>query len=334
VYGDGDIPTIPADFSVSLLAPDLTVYAGPSLAAAGADWTVFWRGDSVAVFDATSVTESTDFVGNTSLVSLRDGSARQVIANGLSPGWFAIAADGSPIGAHWWEGGGGGDFYRYDSAFAATQVSPDVYLLDASLSPDGERLVYLGAGPVDMLHTTVWVSDLGDSTEPAAIDTLREAPSSYSIVGWLDPDTLLLHRREGGPLVAAGYFSYNITTREIADFALPFVAAGWVRFDWASQTFSDSVSADNQTPVGAAHFYEADGQPIASVPCEGSIDWRGPVMSARRALVACTMFGGPRDGIVGTTLSVVDLDTRVVTEIVRAGRDSFVRSIYPYLPAP
>ena len=336
VYGEGDLPTTPADFAVSLLAPDLTTYAGPSLVAAGADWTVFWRGDSVAVFDATSVSESTDYVGNTSLVSLRDGSTRQIIANSLSPGWFAIAADGNPIGAHWWEGGGGGVFYRYDTDFAATQVSPDVYVTDASLSPDGERLVYLGAGPLDMTHTTVWVSDLGDSTstETAAIDTLREPPDSYSIVGWLDPDTLVLYRREGGPLVAEAYFSYNITTRTIADFALPFVAAGWVRFDWASQTYSDSVSTDNQTPMGAAHFYEVDGRPIASVPCEGSIHWRGPVMSARRSLVACTMYGGPRDGIAGTTLSVVDLDTRVVTEILRSSGDSFVGGIYPYRSAP
>jgi hypothetical protein len=86
--------------------------------------------------------------------------------------------------------------------------------------------------------------------------------------------------------------------------------------------------------MGAAHFYEADGRPIASVPCEGSIDWRGPVMSARRSLVACTMYGGPRDGIVGTTLSVVDLDTRVVKEIVRSSGKSFVGGIYPYLGAP
>ncbi len=321
-------PTVsPADASVSLLSPDGTWYAAASLAATGSDKTVGWLGDTVAILRTTEPEFSISY-GDASALDLRTGASRKLVSGVDSVAWRVFLAGGiltstgladeESAAVSW-----------YDASL--TEHSVCVRVLRNSVAPDAKRVACLGfddnAGTGDD-QTEILVGTLGSGAEAQVVDTFRLDPYQYELAGWLDGDTFVVARAaQPGETKGTTYYSYNIVTRKVADFALPFPASAptaWdVSFDWATQTYAD-MGDDGLS------FFAADGAPIVEVPCAGGSMWPGAVYSGTVALVKCDTSANSGSGNV--TITLVDLQNGTAKQVADAPIDSehSVRAVYPY----
>jgi hypothetical protein len=337
-----NLPVSPADASVSLLSPDGTWYTAASLKATGSHWTEGWLGDTVAVIRETQPTQENGY-GDVSYLNLKTGASRQVLS-GTRSEMLSFAADGTLVSqvldetfsVAW-----------YDGQMARHSVF-DEGAQPASVAPDGKSVVTLvyasvPSGSTDD-QTELVVGPVGSPGEAQVIDTLRLPPYSYTIRGWIDPDTFLVGRApQPGETQRTTYYTYNIVTRKVADFSLPFSApfnpgmsTGDVSFDWASQTYAEESDS-------GVNFFRVDGTPFARLGCPGSTPvsafTRGwginsrwdPKISGARALVACE-DSASEPGLTVTTFTLVNLKDGTVTNVgsVKGGPGQGVRAIYPY----
>ncbi len=303
IYGNSQVPLAPPDLSATLLAPDGTWYAAASLGGAGAEYTTFWLGDTLAMFHIDGVADGYDagYIGHDVLVSLRDGSTR-ALSSDVYLGIVALAKDGSLVSAQFSEGGGG-QYLRVDSAFNSTPLCGAGLQFAGSLSPDGVRFVCLGDDPAGSRGTIVSVSNVTGTGGTTVIDTFKSYPDSYSILGWFDADTFLLRRWAISESPDA-YFTYNISTRKISEYALPVPLRPWVDFDTASQTFA---TRDYYSKVDTGvTFFSKSGDEVAHSAC-GSQASATYEASGFLALVTCRI-NVPGDWSTGTSvLSLIDL---------------------------
>ena len=321
---DSASPTVSAaDASVSLLAPDGTWYAARSLNDVESDRTVGWLGETVALFRTTRPGEE-ESQGDTSFLNVKTGAARLVISGGEPPSLQGVLADGTLHGREYAEDASW--YVRYNDRFDAQTVCDGE---SSSVAPDGVRVAclgWIGSGDATSDQTRVFLGALNTDAGAEAIDTFRLEPYSYDIQGWLDPDTFLLLRRDPDGLARPTYFAYNVATRKIADFALPFQPTGDnVTFDWLTKTYADMAEQ-------SVSFFASDGAKVADVPCAGSWDWRGPVRSGTRAVVECDTFDSDYNP-EAVTLTLVDLATGTVTVVAHADESAstHLRAVYPYI---
>jgi hypothetical protein len=310
----------PVDASVSMLSPSGQWFAAAALASTGATDTLFWFGDKLAVFTTVQAYEDGFPLGNTAILDLRTGKLSPVLTNSRYPQWRYIAANGSLIEEQ--NDGAGPTFIPYTNFVPGAPLCSG--WLEGSLAPDGVRLVCLGGDAGNGKPTEVVLASVGSAEAAKTSDTFRLPPTNYHMAGWLDGDTFLLVRSDDSRVVT-GYFAYNIATRKIADFALPFKATGTVSYDGASKTFADA--ADD-----TVSFFAADGSPLASVPCSGDNSSYMPAYSGARALVEC-WTADSNYHLTGVTLTLVNFETGSVTEIANFPASSApgVRAVYPYV---
>ncbi len=320
------LPTMPADASVSLLAPDGTWYAAASLSPTGYDETVGWLGDTLAVFRVTEPSPAVS-VGGTALVNLRTGASQEILSAAIRPSNFGFAADGTLVSAVYEEETLG--VVWYDAQMKGHSVCNGAQ--DWSVAPDRSRVVCLAwvadTGTGD--QTEILVGTLGSGAEAQVIDTFRLDPYSYHLTGWLDSDTFLVARAaQAGETKGTTYYTYNIVTHKVADFALPFAASSssaWdVSYDAATETYAERGD-------DGLHVFAADGASIADVPCGGYVTWPIAVYSGTTALVECDNSVSAEDRNV--TLTLVDLKDGSATVVadVNPGSDQDVRAVYPYV---
>ncbi len=319
--------------SESLLSPSGQWYAARSLQGTGAEMAAIWLGEDLAVFRMTQGNQD-DYAypnGETSLVSLRDGAMRQVNAGGALPFLDGVAADGSLLGVvHEYEGDGA-EVVRFGDGLEPNTLCQDNSATGGhgllSLAPDGVRVVCLawtragGDGP----QTAVMLARVGEVLDAERVDAFGADPPDYRLMGWISQDTFLLARRD---VDVAGwhetYFSYDVATRQIADFTLPFAASGVVYFDWATKTYSDRQWNPDYVP-GGWEFYGADGALVASVPCSGRSDYDSPTYSGSRALIWCRTAAASK-GESDVTLTLVDLATGTTTVVASVHEGSGQRA--------
>lgn len=328
-----------------LVGPDGSVYATGAGWDRTRSWAMDWVSGGLAVFQNT-MPEGEEYgewaTGDVSIIDLQSGAV-QAYATGIDdPGWNWETADGTYIGNM-----SGGDGTEATATKDGTSLGWYCWGYGRTdLSPGGGRLVCL-QGREDGQTDVVLAGTTGPSSE-SVIDVFSRGVFDYSIAGWLDADTFLLSRPEQGThddyivwegnqgfaQVPAGdgaaYFAYNVATRTIADFALPFTGAyGDVDFYSRSDVF-----AARSMDATRADFFSGAGAAIASVDCAAALAAsrvESVEVSGRRALVTCGDLFSPSGG-GEAALVLVDLDegTAVTLGPVDGQASSVWLRAFPY----
>lgn len=334
-----------------LVGPDGSVYATGANWDRTRSWAMDWVSGGLAIFRNT-MPDSEEYggewaTGDISIVNLQSGAVQAYATDIDEPGWQWETSDGTYIGNM-----SGGDGTEATATQNGTSLGWYCWGYGRTdLSPGGGRLVCL-QGRDDGRTDVVLAGTTGPSSE-SVIDTFSRGVFDYSIAGWLDAETFLLSRPEQGTHddfivwegnqgfaeVPAGdgaaYFAYDVETRTIADFTLPFAGAyGDVDYYSRSDVYAawsmDTVRLD----PARVDFFSGAGAAIASVDCAaipGTSGHQSVEVSGRRALVTCGLLleGGTSDV---ATLVLVDLDdgTTVALGPVNAQASSVGIHAFPY----
>ena len=319
--GDGVVRLPEAVGGLSLVSPEGEWYAARSFAGTGAAFSVHWAADGVWLMTAADATPD-DVRGDIARLDLKTGERASVATRQVDGFAYAGAADGISLVAD----------YSQDSSTGYVVYGPDgVARTDCGLpttvhgemrfliSPDGTRVGCWGFRSDN--KTDVGVLDLRTPSTLDHLDVFSRDANSYEILGWTSDDTFLLARSDAEGNQEA-FFGYDVATRKIADFTLPFSlgADDWVQaFDYATQVFVSSGSTDG------LQVHRADGTLVATVPagCGGHGGWTwnnrrlgGWTLSGDRLLAFCgeeerlVMVNLATDAIVGTWESGASLDVR------------------------
>jgi hypothetical protein len=277
---------------LSLVSPDGEWFAARAFAGTGAAFSVHWSADGAWLMknvDVNSEARGGDIVS----VNLATGATADVAANEWGYYSYASAAGGVVVG------GGDADiqdgYHLHNSIGAAdpscTQPAGIGYGdLRTVLAPDGQRVVCWGERQTDQ-KTDVGYLDLRTPSVATYVDVFRLEFWRYESLGWLSDDAFLLARLDDDHKQEA-YFSYDLSTQRITDFALPFTRSGAQRveaFDYSSQVFFTSDTASDS--IG---MYRANGDPIVNVAAGCSDGYSVPswALSGGMVLVSCGWWEG------------------------------------------
>ena len=305
---------------LSLVSPDGQWYAARSFAGTGAAFSLHWAADGVWLM--TAADESIEEVyGDIVRVDLKTG-VKSSVANGQVEAFaYAGAADGITLVSDYSQEAAT-DYLVYgpggvaNTTCALRTVFGEIRFL---IAPDGTRVGCWGFRSDN--KTDVGVLDLRTPSTIDNLDVFSRDAYSYEILGWVSDDTFLL-ARSGADGSQEAFFAYDVSTRTIADFPLPFAlgADDWVQaFDFTTQVFVSSGSTDG------LQVHRADGTLVATVPagCRGHGGWTsnnrelgGWTLSGDRLLAFCgdeerlVMINLATDAVVGTWESGAGLDVR------------------------
>jgi hypothetical protein len=277
---------------LSLVSPDGEWYAARSFAGTEAADSVHWAADGGWLLKNVDVS-SEGRGGDIVRVDLATGTTADVATNEWGYYSYASAAGGVTVG------GGSADvqdgYHLHNTSGAADPscIQPAGIRygdLRTVLAPDGQRVACWTERRTDE-RTDVGFLDLRNPSTATYVDIFRLGFWRYESLGWLSNDTFLLARLDDDHKQEA-YFSYDLSTQKITDFALPFKPPGdqgVEAFDYASQVFFTSDWGSDS--IG---MYRANGDPIATVtagcPDESVIaSW---ALSGEMALVSCGLSAG------------------------------------------
>lgn len=302
-YGDeGVVPMSEAVGGLSLVSPEGDWYAARSFAGTGAAFSVHWAADGVWLM--TGVDAYFD--------GYEGDLVRLDLATGVSVGiatdqWLEsdyVGASGGVTLVQGFSQEFGGPYGVYTSAGAASVADcrwqMSVMLrgdFRVALAPDG-RTVVCWRGRIDG-KTDIGTLDLGSPSAATYLDVFRLDPWQYEQLGWLSDDTFLLARLNDNGAVEA-YFAYNVVSRTIEDFALPFTpGTGQMveAFDYESQVYISSYGQSDSIDL-----HRANGEKIATAG-GGCADGWAPSwsLSGTSLLTTCPWAGG--------AVTLIDLET-------------------------
>ena len=278
---------------LSLVSPDGDWYAARSFAGTGAAFAVHWAADGVWLMKNVNVNSEARF-GDIVSVKLATGATADVASHEWGYYSYASAAGGVTVAGGY--SNSPDEYHLLNSSGAVdpscTQLTGVVYGdLRTVLSPDGQRVVCWGERRTDQ-RTDVGFLDLRNPSAATYVDVFKQEFWQYQNLGWLSADVLLFARGDDYGKQDA-YFTYDLSTQKVADFALPFAPPAGHRveaFDYASQVFFTSDWGSDV--IG---MFRANGGPIATVAA-GCTDSHYIVarwaLSGGFALVSCGWSAG------------------------------------------
>ncbi len=278
---------------LSLVSPEGEWFAARSLAGTEAADSAYWGADGAWLLTNVNV-NSEARIGDLVSVNLATGASTQVETDDWGYYSYASAADGVTVAGDYDPNPSGYRLYHASGTSDphCTQRT-GVFRGDlrAVVSPDGRRLVCWGERRADQ-RTDVGFLDVRKPSKGTFVDVFTHEFWRYENLGWLS-DEVFLFARDDGYGEQEAYFSYDLSTRKVADFSLPFALPAGQRveaYDFASQVFF--VSSRGGDSVG---LFRANGDPIATVAAgcsehEYSVaDW---ALSGEMVMVSCGWWAG------------------------------------------
>jgi hypothetical protein len=297
----GDPAPIPeAVGGLSLVSPEGQWFAARSYAGTGASNSLHWAPNGVWLM--TSAMQSIEDVsGDVVRVDLATGARTSVSKGDFENRAYTSAVGGVTV-VDGYSQDAVGPFIVYGASGAASpacvqNVRRDQGDLRSFLAPDGLRVVCWGSRSDN--KTDVEVVNVQNPTTMTKVDTFRLDPYSYYQLGWLAPDTFLMARVDAASQKDT-FFAYDVSTKKIADYALPFAPDAGQRLgahDYAAKVFITSDSSSDTLEV-----YRDTGEKIATVAAGcadgGASTW---ALSGANMLVTCQWAAGQ--------VTIVNLET-------------------------